>query len=311
MIELLGKRFEGVINAARFVVGLNTPKLLNKWLIALHLDNLIERKYKFVTDILKKQKMVSLLPNHKSKEIKNDRESISRTHINLPFSLFRNRLEQYRDEAYSQPTHAYSIVNQCGDLNEQESFLDNSIQRRLSYWLGLRLPQLRVYSDSLLNELLDKHNAHAMTLGSDIYIRSDKYHPETTEGLALLGHEMTHVAQQYSEPLLPIINDTGIHETEALNNEKLVHLNMRSDITQGNRIAAAQENLEVKSNSPVKEYGRTVDTTPMFAEAGRSLPATEKPVTSSVVSDAEMSRIKQEVYRDIMQKIRLDIERGS
>lgn len=311
MIDQLGKSFEGVIKAARFVVELCTQSLLKKWPTDIQLNCFNEQKHKFVAGILKKQRLVSLLPSYKSDDYKNYQTSLPRAHIQFPFAWFRNGLHQQREEAIGQGNHNDTIVNQYEHRDIKDSFLDNSIQRRLSYWLGLRLPQLRVHSGSLFDELLDNHNAHAMTLGSDIYVRSDKYHPESTEGLALLGHEMTHVAQQYSAPLLPMINDTEIQERAALNNEKLVHLSMRADSSPSNRVAAAHQKSGIDSSPSVKQLGGSVAATPMFADAGRSLPPAELPVSASVVSDAEMSRIKQEVYRDIMQKIRLDIERGA
>lgn len=55
---------------------------------------------------------------------------------------------------------------------------------------------VRVHSDETAAHAAESIGAKAFTIGSDIYFGPDRYHPQTPEGLQLLAHELTHVAQR-------------------------------------------------------------------------------------------------------------------
>jgi hypothetical protein len=66
--------------------------------------------------------------------------------------------------------------------------------------MGARLQRdfsdVRVHTDPAAARAADALGVQAFTRGSDIFFREGKYRPESGQGLRLLGHELTHVAQQ-------------------------------------------------------------------------------------------------------------------
>lgn len=309
MLERLTKEFEGVATTVRFLAELCTQSFPKKWLV----DGLVDTKHKFVAGILGRLKLVGSHPRVEGYAF--NRSGLSLAHTLFPLARLRNGLHQQQMEKGAgqgiRDDAMFDHIKQYERGGEEGTLLDDSIQSRLSRWLGLRLPQVRVHTGPLFDELLDKRSAHAMTLGGDIYVRSEKYHPERAEGLALLGHEMTHVAQQYITPSLPTVNGTARQEQDAIISEQFVHRRMRADSSPGNRLEAALQKPGGEPSPSIRHVGASGPMTPLFADAGRSAPPTELSVPASMLSEGEMFRIKQEVYRDIMQKIRIEIERGA
>ncbi len=62
--------------------------------------------------------------------------------------------------------------------------------------IGADFSSVRVHADGAAAKLNRKVAAQAFTHGSDIYMGTGKYRPDTTDGKRLLAHELTHVVQQ-------------------------------------------------------------------------------------------------------------------
>jgi hypothetical protein len=62
--------------------------------------------------------------------------------------------------------------------------------------LGADLSGVRVHTDGNADRLNRSVQAEAFTSGSDVFFKSGKYSPESTDGRRLLAHELTHVVQQ-------------------------------------------------------------------------------------------------------------------
>ncbi|HEX4961719.1 MAG TPA: DUF4157 domain-containing protein [Thermoanaerobaculia bacterium] len=58
------------------------------------------------------------------------------------------------------------------------------------------LTRVRVHADSHADRLAADVQARAFTVGRDVFFRSGEYRPESSGGVELLAHEMTHVVQQ-------------------------------------------------------------------------------------------------------------------
>jgi Domain of unknown function (DUF4157) len=67
--------------------------------------------------------------------------------------------------------------------------------------LGHSLSNVRVHTDSRADDLARMVNAEAFTTGSDIYLRSGAYDPQSRSGVKLLAHEATHTLQQAAGPV--------------------------------------------------------------------------------------------------------------
>ncbi|MDR3415536.1 MAG: DUF4157 domain-containing protein [Nevskia sp.] len=77
--------------------------------------------------------------------------------------------------------------------------LDASTRALMEPRLGRDLSQVRVHTDELAAQSARAVNASAYTVSPHVVFGAGRYAPGTAQGLQLLGHELTHVAQQ--EPL--------------------------------------------------------------------------------------------------------------
>jgi hypothetical protein len=70
-----------------------------------------------------------------------------------------------------------------------------SVHNYLARTLDIRIPAVRIYANQAADQVARRQQADAVTYGRNILFRSGKYDPATRQGLALLGHEVTHVAR--------------------------------------------------------------------------------------------------------------------
>ena len=74
--------------------------------------------------------------------------------------------------------------------------LDRGVRAKLEPHLGQDLKEVRVHTGTQAEEAANAVEARAFTVGRDVVFGASQYKPGTREGLALLAHEVTHVAQQ-------------------------------------------------------------------------------------------------------------------
>lgn len=79
--------------------------------------------------------------------------------------------------------------------------LPADVADKLAPHVGPVTGSIRVHADSNADVLAREVNSVAFTTGRDIFFRSGSYQPQTTNGLRLLAHEATHVAQQAAGPV--------------------------------------------------------------------------------------------------------------
>ncbi|MCA1598938.1 MAG: DUF4157 domain-containing protein, partial [Chloroflexi bacterium] len=76
--------------------------------------------------------------------------------------------------------------------------LDDTTRTGMEAAFGLSLGDVRVHTDGEADALNRSVSAKAFTTGSDIFFSTGAYAPGSRHGNELLGHELTHVAQQRS-----------------------------------------------------------------------------------------------------------------
>ena len=74
--------------------------------------------------------------------------------------------------------------------------LDETTRRKLDSGFGADFSQVRVHTGSQATELNQQLSAEAFTLGNDIYFRDGLPDANSSGGLELLAHELTHTIQQ-------------------------------------------------------------------------------------------------------------------
>jgi hypothetical protein len=89
------------------------------------------------------------------------------------------------------------LVEQNYSLNQEKdlpgNLLPESVQRLFKRSF---IPRVRIHTDPLAAKTARRLGAEAFTLGQNIYFGQNRFKPETSEGLGVLVHELTHVSQQ-------------------------------------------------------------------------------------------------------------------
>ena len=80
--------------------------------------------------------------------------------------------------------------------------LPESVRASLEPLFGHDFGNVRVHAGAEAHRLSRQLNARAFTTGRDIFFREGAYSPRTNTGKSLLAHELTHVVQQQSAPLI-------------------------------------------------------------------------------------------------------------
>src|SRR5678815_5696175 len=74
--------------------------------------------------------------------------------------------------------------------------MDPVTQTAMESSFGADFSSVKIHTDSTAVQLSRDLNAHAFTIGNDIFFNEGRYQPQTKGGAGLLAHELTHVVQQ-------------------------------------------------------------------------------------------------------------------
>jgi outer membrane protein OmpA-like peptidoglycan-associated protein len=74
--------------------------------------------------------------------------------------------------------------------------LDTVIRAGMEASFGADFSGVRTHTDSNAVQMSKELNAHAFTVGNDIFFNQNRYQPHTQQGAGLLAHELTHTVQQ-------------------------------------------------------------------------------------------------------------------
>lgn len=189
----------------------------------------------------------------------------------------------------------------------QPKLLSPKTLQLFSHLLQVRLPAVYMHQSEKTDRFLQAHGAEAMTLGSHVYFRRDHADLNKPQSLGLLGHELTHVAQQ--EPTNAWRNAGARHshesvENTALENERFVL--RQAPFLNGESFTPTNNNTHSAPATAARPA-----TTAMFASTLRPVNESPSGNNKSILSDIEMRRIKEEVYGDLMMRIKTDFERGA
>ena len=88
------------------------------------------------------------------------------------------------------------IQNKIAATRGNGSTLDAGTRNFMESRFNADFSTVRVHTSGDAADLSRSLNAHAFTVGSDIYFNNGKYSPGSTDGQQLLAHELTHTVQQ-------------------------------------------------------------------------------------------------------------------
>ncbi len=78
--------------------------------------------------------------------------------------------------------------------------LDGTVRGFMEPRFGHDFTQVQVHKDSTAVRLNQSLNAHAFTIGQEIFFGQGEYDPGSSRGMELLAHELTHTIQQGASP---------------------------------------------------------------------------------------------------------------
>ncbi|HEU4719183.1 MAG TPA: DUF4157 domain-containing protein [Bacteroidia bacterium] len=74
--------------------------------------------------------------------------------------------------------------------------MDDSVMAEMQTKMGTDFSGVKIHTGMNAHDMSESINAKAFTHGQDIYFRNGNYNPQTTEGKALLAHELVHTRQE-------------------------------------------------------------------------------------------------------------------
>lgn len=186
--------------------------------------------------------------------------------------------------------------------------LSSRVQDFLTNLLDLRLSAVKIYANPPADALTRQFKADALAYEDKILFRSGQYAPDEPAGLALLGHELTHVARGAPAPGPVTAEQYRAEEQQALSNEQRVLRQVTPPAAAWSpaRTAVAPPQIvaappPVAQTVPLKTALSSRETATPPAAAAPEVPLSER----------QLRMIKEAVYRDIMARIKTDLERGS
>src|SRR4051794_13992363 len=80
--------------------------------------------------------------------------------------------------------------------------LDLNTRAKMESRFAHDFSRVRIHTDELATRSARAVQAHAYTVGEDVVFARGRFNPASNEGRRLIAHELTHVAQQSSGPLM-------------------------------------------------------------------------------------------------------------
>jgi Domain of unknown function (DUF4157) len=197
----------------------------------------------------------------------------------------------------------------AGALHGGARPLDPYVQGWLSRLLDLRIPAVRIHTGQAADATARRFNADAVSFGPDIMFRAGRFAPDSATGLGLLGHELTHIARAHSDRFAAPPDRTALDREEAvaIENEKRVlqHATGKRVMTANIAVAPREHRSTAARRAPTPRAA-SVDrgVAPPTGDSDALSPAPE-------LTAQQLGALKEAIYRDLMDRIRTDFERGA
>ncbi len=196
------------------------------------------------------------------------------------------------------------------------SVLEPGTRALLTRILRFDVPNVRLYPNASLGGIGGRPAVDALAYPDRVLFAPGRYDPASSTGLGLLGHELTHVARlrgQVPTGAQPRHLGGAAEEEEALRNERTVLRHFGGPSAEAARPPAPLLELPT-TTAQQPEQDHATAAAPRAAVSDRDLSVPTEPGPSSraapELSPAQLARLKDEVYRDLLARIRTEFERG-
>lgn len=89
-----------------------------------------------------------------------------------------------------------ALIQQISSSAGGGNKMDSSTQNYMDSRFGADFSEINIHTGAEAVQMNRELNAHAFTVGNDIYFNEGQYNPSTISGKHLLAHELTHTIQQ-------------------------------------------------------------------------------------------------------------------
>jgi hypothetical protein len=197
----------------------------------------------------------------------------------------------------------------AGVLHGLARTLDPYVQGWLSRLLDLRIPAVRIHTGQAADATARRFNADAVSFGRDIMFRAGRFAPDNATGLNLLGHELTHVAHTESDRFAGPPDRTALDREEAvaIENEKRVlqHATGKPAVTASIAAMPRATSSRAMTRAPAPRAA-SVDRDVVPPPGGSDALSPPAELTAQ-----QLGALKEAIYRDLMDRIRTEFERGA
>jgi hypothetical protein len=155
--------------------------------------------------------------------------------------------------AYASP----ALAERISSTQDRGEPLPEATRRDLGSRMGADFGAVRVHHDQVAAQMCGDLNAHAFTLGRDIYFNTGRYDPGSAAGTHLLAHELTHTIQQTGAIRRLSITPTKTF-TQGQCGERSVYWNFESGVAapkSGGYIVQHVRSLENIKDCPAEKIG--------------------------------------------------------
>jgi hypothetical protein len=202
-------------------------------------------------------------------------------------------------------------------------YLDNRARQLLGSLLRIDVPSLRVYTGRQADAAVSEAGADAVAYRGNLFFRTGMYEPAAPSGMGLMAHEVTHLVQQPLPGPASTVADLDDanedrEERQALDVERQVQ----------NYLARETKEAPAAMSPAIPPPGRSVppladrpgpsaeEQVPAVRAASRSRDVSARVIEppqgeAPTISPEQLRRIKEELYNDILDRIRTDFERGA
>jgi hypothetical protein len=209
--------------------------------------------------------------------------------------------DQARDLKPPPPRLQRSVERAARDPAERlPAALRDFLGARLKKWL----PAVHIHQGPAADELTAALRADAVTFADRIVFRHRRYQHDRPESVALLGHELTHVAQAVLPTQRPRPADEELmaqsHESQLLQELSARKTNpLRGTAAEPPAVAPVARIASAAVGGPIRA-----------AREDRPLPAPSQTDVAGL-PERQLAQLREQMYRDLMQRLRTDFERGS
>ncbi|MEV4319585.1 DUF4157 domain-containing protein [Actinocrispum sp. NPDC049592] len=200
--------------------------------------------------------------------------------------------------------------------------MPTEVRQRLRPVIGAGIERTAIHIDDRADEFATAHGADAVTVGQEIHFRTGRFRPTEPEGLALLAHEAWHATADQRGGTTHRATEGGAAEEEshAIALERAVlgaalPTSATSPARNGYHGATAHRTQPVRQ--PARPPAAQPPATPAPADSPAGRPMTAGRNRDLVVRQEDQQRegldpgvLREQLYRDVLRQVKIDMERG-